>query len=212
TPEALSYSAERIASFALAPDGSVVYLLVERGWLQIHDARTGRLDRTLEASIGPPPPWRENKGWISAPVCVAAADGRRVLTCTSRRELAVFELATGTVRMLAGHAEEAISGAFSADGRFVLSGSGDRTLKLWDAASGRCERTLEAGGPVVACAFSPDGASVAGGWSEKTPQDRIVVQLGDRATGAAVRHFEVVEVSWVTDLEFSPDGRELIES
>jgi WD40 repeat protein len=63
-------------------------------------------------------------------------DGRHVVSADGAGTLRLWDVKTGTARVLEGHSE-VFTVAISPDGCHVVSGSGDRTLRLWEVASGR---------------------------------------------------------------------------
>jgi WD40 repeat protein len=76
------------------------------------------------------------------------------------RTVKLWDLVAGRERAtLKGHADQALSVAFSPDGKRLVSGSVDGTAIVWDLATGQQLIAIkESTGPA---AFSPDGKTLA---------------------------------------------------
>jgi WD40 repeat protein len=71
----------------------------------------------------------------------------------------IWDLRTGGMRVLSGHANAVTSIAFSLNGRWVVTGSRDTDVRVWNAASGAPVGAplRKHGGTVSDAEFSPDG-------------------------------------------------------
>ena len=75
-------------------------------------------------------------------------DGRRIVSGSCDRTVAVWDLETGTrLHTLAGHQGAVYSVAVSPDGRRIVSGSDDSTVAVWDLATGKRLASLTMDGP-----------------------------------------------------------------
>jgi RNA polymerase sigma factor (sigma-70 family) len=192
-----------------SPDGKVLATRV-RAWdgdghvtgrfLQIRDADTGAVRRTLEQSDDLEDA-RFSPDGKSVAAAITAENVVKLWDARTGKEKRTFEGAKCT---------GLTSVAFSRDGRLLAAAgvvnnadSGQGVLILWKAASGNllwqvrghtsdiCERAL---------AFSPDGKLLATGSADKT------IKLWDATTGKCKRTLEGHE-SGVFSLAFSPDGK-----
>jgi len=86
-------------------------------------------------------------------------DGRRIVSGSSDRTVAVWDLVSGSrTRRLTGHQDSVRSVAVSPDGRRIVSGSDDRTVAVWDLEAGsRIHQLTGHQGAVNSVAVSPDG-------------------------------------------------------
>ena len=101
---------------------------------------------------------------------VVSPDGRRIVSGSGDRTMAVWDLASGTrTRQLTGHANQVESVAVSPDGRWIVSGSWDHTAAVWDLDSGTRIRQLSGHqGPVKSVTVSPDGRRIVSGSDDNT--------------------------------------------
>ena len=88
----------------------------------------------------------------------------------------IWNLETGTYRILAGHERWIWTVAFSPippnppyQGGKLASGSDDQTIKIWDVTTGECLQTLRGHtNNVRSVAFSPDGKFLVSGSEDNT--------------------------------------------
>jgi WD40 repeat protein len=91
-------------------------------------------------------------------------DGRRVVSGSSDKTVAVWDLESGTlIHQLLGHQSGVTSVAVSPDGRHVVSGSYDKTVEVWDLETGRRLATLTLDGGTLTVAWHPDGRVIVAG-------------------------------------------------
>jgi hypothetical protein len=132
---------------AYSPDGHHLASASEDRLVQIWDALTGQVTRTL-------------KGHMGAVFGVAySPDGRRLATASQDGTVKVWDAQTGREeRTLKGHTGPVNGVAFSPDRRHLATASDDKTVKIWDALTGQEERTLKGHTSAASrVAFSPDG-------------------------------------------------------
>jgi hypothetical protein len=129
-----------------------------------------------------------------------SADGRTVLTGTTRGEVLLWDVATGQALGPARREFPARDAARSPDGRLVLEVTGHRARLRYAANGNPAGPPLSHKDAVLAGAFSPDGKTVLTGSADGT------AQLWDVATGKPVgppwRHDGPVRA-----VAFRPDGR-----
>jgi WD40 repeat protein len=176
----------RLATFS--PDGKQVLLLQGAPFVEIWEAASGRIVRTL----GPPPRGRYTEEWDdkagkvvtkrlghvvdlpagadelpghTAAVMHAAysLDGGRIITASRDKTAAIWDAATGKqLLVLRGHVLGLRWAAFSTDGKRIVTASDDETARIWDAQTGTEVFTLSGyKGAVLTAIFSPDGKYVA---------------------------------------------------
>ena len=91
-------------------------------------------------------------------------DGRRIVSGSDDRTVAVWDLESGTrIHQLTGHQKEVNSVAVSPDGRRIVSGSDDHTVAVWDLESGQRLASLTLDGSVASVAWHRDGRSIVAG-------------------------------------------------
>jgi eukaryotic-like serine/threonine-protein kinase len=190
-----------VTSVAFSPDGKRiasgrggvdVNTRMSWGELEVWDAHTGKLERTL-------------KGHTLPVLSVAfSADGKRIASGSQDETVKVWDTQTGQPTLtLQGHTSEVKSVAFSADGTRIASGSEDKTVKVWDAQTGQEQLPLKGHtGTVMSVAFSADGTRIASGSEDKT------VKVWDAQTGQEVLTLKG-HTNWVTSVAFSADGKRI---
>jgi WD40 repeat protein len=131
-----------------------------------------------------------------------ASDGCRLVSGSHDCTLRLWEVKSGSMRVLTGHGGPVKAVAFSPNGRYVISGSSDSTLRLWQVDSGTCRVLGKHAGEVRCLAFSPDGCSVVSGSVDRT------VRLWEVVSGASrvlTGHRDTVNA-----VAFSPNGYQIV--
>jgi WD40 repeat protein/serine/threonine protein kinase len=176
----------------LSPDGRLLALGSIDGTVQLCDADTNRVVRTLQVHHG------RVQGLAFSP------DGRRLASWAKDQTLRVCDVATGKELLrLTASVASGQGVAFSSDGRRVAAGNADSTVRVWDAVDGR--ELLSLAGhtrAVEGVAFSPDGRRLASGAMDGT------VRVWDALSGEVLRTLKGHRAT-VWSVAFSPDGRRL---
>jgi basic membrane lipoprotein Med (substrate-binding protein (PBP1-ABC) superfamily) len=139
-------------------------------------------------------------------------DGTRLAGDTARRQVGVWDAATGAL-VLAGleHPQPIDEVAFSPDGNLLATASRDNVARLWDARTGELRLALTGhDNRVNDLAFSSDGRRLA-----TAGEDRVVL-IWDLIYGAAGEVEEAqlalsLPSEWpVLTIAYSPDGKQLV--
>jgi WD40 repeat protein len=108
------------------------------------------------------------------------------------------------VAVLAGHAGDVVSAAFSPDGRLIVTASNDNTARIWDRATGRTIHILaDHSDRVKSATFSHDGRRVV------TSSDDKTARIWDAETGEVLTVLKGHERT-VSRAQFSPDDRRIV--
>ncbi|MFO0937116.1 MAG: protein kinase [Gemmataceae bacterium] len=89
-------------------------------------------------------------------------DSRILATCSHDRTVRLWDLESGTCRVLRGHPDEVFTVTFHPDGTRLASAGRDRAVWLWDVERGEEVARLSGHSNYIrTLAFSPDGSSLA---------------------------------------------------
>jgi WD40 repeat protein len=183
---------------AFSPDGSQFATVDKPRAVQIRDAATGQVVRTILAPVSSSLAYSPDGRWIAAGCAGRTA---RIWEVRSDREVS-----------LDGHSEEVRGVAFSPDGTRLATVCTDQSVRVWDLSSHRVWST----GPgrlwpsnhsePYGVAFSPDGRWLAAG------SDDRIVRVWDADTGREA--FEPLRghTGVVRGLAFHPESRWLASS
>ncbi|MEK6408410.1 MAG: PQQ-binding-like beta-propeller repeat protein [Acidobacteriota bacterium] len=131
---------------AFSPDGRTIAIAALGGTVQLRDARTGAIRRTLTAPTGEGTP-------------VAFSPDGKILVLASGRTLTVWNTQTGEINKTLQVDGDNI--LFSPDGKLATWSNpedGSLTLKLWDARTWQVKQTVSRPNlRATSVAFSPDG-------------------------------------------------------
>jgi WD40 repeat protein len=163
---------------ATSPDGNVAAQAGANGTVQLLDATSGRVLRTLAG------------GHQGVQTVAFDRSGKRVATGNWDGTAIVWNAAAGRpLQTLAGHNGIVESVAFSPDGAILATAGEDTTAKLWDLRTGK--RLLTLTGHTFALtdvAFSPDGTRLATASGDGTvrvyilPVDQLLAVARTRLT------------------------------
>jgi WD40 repeat protein len=136
---------------------------------------------------------------------VVSPDGRRVVSGSLDRTVAVWDVETGApIRWLTGHQAAVNSVAMSPDGQRIVLGSQDNTVAVWDLETGAQIHLLIGHQDWVwSVAVSPDGRRIVSG----SQDDTLVVW--DLDTGTLIHRLDGHQAA-VNSVAVSPDGQRII--
>jgi WD40 repeat protein len=175
-----------------SPNGLQLLAALGDGTLELRDATTGVLLRTLKGHTEP------------VVACLFAPNGHRILSRSSTALRLWSRWWWWRSRKLKGHKQVILSSAISPDGKRIVTGDSDRRV-LFRTARGRvvAEGKTWMG---EAFAFSPDGALLANSagdvWDARSGAPR------DRFPGVGTRDWQVS--ARPTLVGFTPDGRHFV--
>ncbi|HEX8437273.1 serine/threonine-protein kinase, partial [Archangium sp.] len=92
---------------------------------------------------------------------VITPDGGQLVMGFMDGTVRLWDLATGTPRVLGNHEGTLTTLSVSPDGRYIASGSTDRTARLWERSTGKVRVLRGARDQIRAIDFSPDGQRLA---------------------------------------------------
>ncbi|MEJ7769554.1 MAG: TIR domain-containing protein, partial [Chitinophagaceae bacterium] len=108
------------------------------------------------------------------------------------------------IQTFKGHTGIINAVAFSPGGQLILTASEDKTVRVWDV-TGKLNKTIIHPGAVRAAAFSPDGKCILTGTSSYGEVARLW-----KVDGQLVREYFYYDFSYLSTLDFSPDGQSFI--
>jgi WD40 repeat protein/serine/threonine protein kinase len=196
-----------VVRVAWSPDGRQFASICMDGTFQIWDARTGRVQHTLERQtvlVRVPTTAGLCRGMAYSPdsryLALARHDG-----IVQVWDVTIEEATSGQLRhTLKGHKGPAWQVAFSPDSQTLASGGSDRTVRLWDMAGGQALPVFAVHPAAVkGVAFRPDGRSVVAACDDGT------VKVWERDTGRETFSFRGELVAYPYSAWFSPDARRL---
>ncbi len=186
-------------AMALAADGDWLAVLARDRQIEIRDAETLNLRRTVMLPDAAPVALvlahpTSSELWI--------ADRRgRLYRC---RIVGTEETPVEEFEQPASPAVEVTAMQFAPGGRYLAVGTADGRIRLWELESRKPISALLGPGPVGALAFSPDGETLAAAAAEGSAI--CLLRAGDLAL--LQRWAEVP--GFITSLAFTPDGEALI--
>lgn len=157
----------RIRDLIYSPDGQTLALATDDRQVQLLNARTGQVKRTLS--------WEGN----SAELIAFSPNSNTLASGSWDGTIRVWNANNGKLqRTLTGHTEGISSLVFSPDNNTLASASWDRTIRVWNPQTGQPQRTLEGHrNGIWALAFSPNGNTLVSGayneirfWNPQTGQ------------------------------------------
>ncbi|KAI9770023.1 MAG: hypothetical protein M1840_003735 [Geoglossum simile] len=183
-------SASDDRTIIFSPDSKLVASASNDGTVQVWDAATGAIIKTLKGYTG----------WIST--VVFSPDSKLVASASNDGTVQVWDTATdAVVQILRGHTGRIRVVIFSPDSKLVASASNNSTIQVWDTATGAVVQTFRGHiGWISTVVFSPDSKLVTSSSNYET------VQVWEAATGAVVQTLKG-HTSSVRIIVFSPDGK-----
>jgi WD40 repeat protein len=178
-----------IKTATFSPDGADLLTATGEGTIQVWNATSGGLLRTLA------------HGLDDLQAAAYSPDGRYVAAATGRA-IGIFDARTGKrARDLSGPGSHFTSVEYSRDGALIVAASTDDVARIWDVSSGKQLLVLKGhDGEVQNATFSADGARILTASSDAT------ARLWDSRTGATL-HVLRGHRGMVYYAAFSPDGR-----
>lgn len=152
----MNASGGRIKVIAFSPDGSVLAVASSNEGVQLWDAKTGRVLKTID----------DTQSGNSMTTLVFSPDGK-FLALGCKYQVCVIDLSGGQVRRLpegGAHGMMVFSATFSPDSRLLATASyGSSEVHIYDAVTGRLVGRIphESATSVEVVAFSPDGKALA---------------------------------------------------
>ena len=137
-------------------------------------------------------------------VLAFSADGRRLLTSASDRDIEIWSVADGRLEQtLVNHAAVVTAAAWSDDGHQIATADRGGRICLWEAASGALQKQFVGHtGEVLALAFAADGECLASGGSDGT------IRIWSRSL---TRPLDTLPLAGAPlAVAFSPTGKDLL--
>jgi WD40 repeat protein/serine/threonine protein kinase len=184
-------------SLGFRPDGKRLAVGLDEGAIQIRDAQTGQILRTLPG----------HRNWVHS-VCYSP-DGQWLASASQDGTVRLWEARTGQPARTWRFDHVAFCVCFSPDGTRLAASAGKfdgpGIVKVWDARSGQeVLRLTGHPGEVRNVCFSPDGKRIATGSSDEK------IRVWDSRTGRLVLPPLTGHRSkMISGLSFSPDGERL---
>jgi WD40 repeat protein/uncharacterized caspase-like protein len=178
-----------IAALSLSPDGQTLAVGGDSQAIELLNANTGNLLRSLTG----------HQGKITS---LAFSASGQLASASEDKTVRLWNPADGSlIHTLQGHQDGVTRVMFSPNGELLASGSYDNTVKLW--RDGTLLQTLAGHRlAVAAIAFSPDGQTLATGSWDNT------ITLWRVSDGTLLQTLTGHQ-DGVTSLAFSPDGHTL---
>ncbi|HYH69240.1 MAG TPA: protein kinase, partial [Urbifossiella sp.] len=180
-----------LRSAAFSSDGTRLVSGGKDGTVRVWDVSTGK---ELVKCDGP-------GGYVHA--VAFAPDGKSVLAGNFDGSVRLWDSRTGTeVRRFPGATGAVTTVAYAPGGR-VLTGGQDGILRVWEAETGKVIRRFDAHGNwIMALACAPDGRRVLVAVAHEDG-----CWMYDLDTGSRTRCLRVGAPAWVTQINWTPDGR-----
>ena len=145
-----------VDAICISADGFTVASLISfDGKVNIWDTKTGACVLTISGG--------GLYGEICS-MCMATADGSKLITGTSKGMLVIWDLLSGeSLGVFIGHQAEVKFVSVTSDCLKIVSASADATLKIWHALSGECLHTKSFSSDLLALCIGTDNSTVVVG-------------------------------------------------
>ena len=183
-----------VTAVAFHPDGKRIAVGTYDGELQVCEAASGKLSRTLERQ-GVAEGKSVDDGGRSIIKKESADDTLVTWDARDGTELLTFQQ---------GNEYDVTTAAFSPDGKRILTGDGENELKIWDTDNGDEVRTLRGHSETVtSAAYSPSGKQiVSASWDD-------TLRLWDADTGDDLKTLRG-HTADITSVLFTRDGSQIV--
>lgn len=182
-----------VTSVAVSPNGRIIASGSNDETINIWDAKTGKLLRTLEG---------HTRGVNSVKI---ARDGNTIVSGADDGTIRVWNGNTGELlRTLEGHEGRVNSVAIASDGRTIVSGSDDSTIMVWDWIDWELKAIIEEHTRGVnSVAIAPDNRTIVAG------SDDLTITVWDLASLELKATLEGHERG-VNSVAIASDGRTIV--
>jgi WD40 repeat protein len=178
-----------VASVVFSPDGRLLASASHDRTIQVHDAASGNLLRTLQGHGD------------AVYALVFSSDGCRLASASWDKTVKLWDPDTGVLLMTLGpHEQEVYRVAMSPDGRYLASATVADLLHIWDLRTAQVVVTRTEPQSFFGLAFSPTEQGVIATSHYRT------IRLWNYHTGADIATLSGHH-SFIKSLAFSPDGR-----
>jgi WD40 repeat protein/TPR repeat protein len=180
---------------AFSPDGNQVVTGAADGSARIWDVSVGRHSAVLSSGDN------MNDAEYSP-------DGTRLVTAHDNKIVKIWDAESGKeIAQLAGHKGPVNSAMYSPDGTRIVTASDDSTARIWDARTGEMLKSFYfSSKPVTAALYTTDGQHVV------TVEDRAALGVWDVVSGMRVLQIANDDLAYITNIEVSPDGRQIVST
>ena len=188
----IEFGAERPVFFDFLDNGTNLLVGLLNGKIQLHDAQTGKVLRSLDNGA---PPF----------VVRVSKDGKLLAAAGGDREVHLWDLATGKMaHRLALELGDAMDLAFSPDGRMLAGSSEDTNIYVWDTNTGAVKNVVrDLSLTTFGLAFAPEGKWLFAGSGD------YAIHVIDAGSGKVTRNFPAQKVP-VIALAMAPDGKSIV--
>ncbi len=188
----LEFGAEPTVFVDFADNGMHLLVGLRNGKIQLHDAQTGKVLRSLDN--GAPPE-----------VVRVSRDGKLLAAAGGDREVHLWDLTTGKMaHRLALELGGAMDLAFSPDGSMLAGSSPDTNIYVWDTGTGAVKNVVrELSLSTFGLAFVPDGKWLFAGSGD------YALHVIDAGSGKIARSLPAQKMP-VIALAMAPDGKSLV--
>ncbi|CAN5685728.1 hypothetical protein BH09PLA1_BH09PLA1_37320 [soil metagenome] len=146
---------------------------------------------------------------VSITSVACSPDGDTIASGDLRGMLILWDRATGKElrKFTAPSDVPVITLSFSSDGKQLVAGYANGQVRIWESGTGELFHSMELSS-LTAARFSPDGSVLVctRGMIPESSEDRDHVEIFDARTAKRIGSIDV-DLEYVTDFSFSPNGR-----